>query len=460
MAGTRHVPFAVTDPERILAQRYYDKEFFELECQHVWPHVWQMACRTEQVPHVGDWIEYSNLGSSVIVVRTSEGIRAFHNACRHRGVELAKGSGNCKAKGFICPFHGWRWNMDGKNTFVYGRHLFSERQLAQDDLALKPCRAELLAGCVFINFDETALPLRECLGPLAKSLDAYRTDRMCAEWCVATVLPANWKIAMEAFMEGYHTMRTHPQLHGALPTFFNSTYGADTGGIGKASISGLSGRDRIKAQFGLMQLLSVGMGGMCHAKDVAVAETMLDVELPEDPDQALATWFGMLNDAVTKAGRARGEPTPDLNEIAAKTPMNAVEFIFPHYFLLPNLSSMSAYRIRPLSPETCLFELWSLTHFPEGKEPKPVMVPTLLPCDSDKFPPIPQQDYANIPAQQRGLHAVGFEFMRLAKSVEGLISNFHRLVDGYIGGTPIPRLGKAMTALSSNFEGPIHDLDL
>ena len=110
---------------------------------------------------------------------------------------------------------------------------------------------------------------------------------------------------------------------------------------------------------------------------------MLDVELPEDPAQAMMTWYGMLNHAVTQQGRARGEPTPDLNAIAVKTPVKAVEFIFPHYFLLPYLSSMSAYRIRPLGPESCLFELWSLTHFPEGKEPAPVMEPVMLPHDSD-----------------------------------------------------------------------------
>src|SRR4029077_16781665 len=136
-----------------------------------------------------------------------------------------------------------------------------------------------------------------------------------------------------------------------------------------------------------------------------------------DSAQALMAWYGMLNHAVTQQGRARGEPTPDLNEIAMKTPLKAVEFIFPHYFLLPNLSSMAAYRIRPLGPESCLFELWSLTHFPVGQEPEPVMDATLLPYDSKEFPEIPQQDYSNIPRQQIGLHAEGFEYMRLSKNV-------------------------------------------
>ena len=86
-----------------------------------------MAARLELLENVGDFVEYSNLGKSVIVVRAKDGIKAYHNACRHRGVPLAgKGeAGNCAGKGFICPFHGWRWNTEGENTFVYGAHMFS-----------------------------------------------------------------------------------------------------------------------------------------------------------------------------------------------------------------------------------------------------------------------------------------------------------------------------------------------
>jgi phenylpropionate dioxygenase-like ring-hydroxylating dioxygenase large terminal subunit len=456
------VPFKVVDPERIPTKRYYDEEFYQLEVERVWPHVWQMACRLEQIPNVGDWIEYANLGKSVIVVRTRDGIKAYHNACRHRGVQLAQGGhGNCEIQGFICPFHGWRWNMDGKNTFVYGKHLFTEHQLEQADIALKPCRVELWGGCAFINFDDNAPSLRDSIGPLADRLDQYQVDKLRAEWCYATVLPANWKVAMEAFMEGYHVMRTHPQLQEAVPPLYNSMYGQDTGGIGHPVDTKSTIRDNILAQFKHMELLSEGMAGMCHAKDVETASALLDVDklnLPEDPMQAFMAWFGHLNAAVTRDGLARGEPTPDLNALAQTHPVNAVEFIFPHYFLLPFLSSMSAYRIRPLGPESCLFEIWSLTLFPEGKEPPPVIEPVTLPYDSAEFPPIPRQDYSNIPQQQLGLHAGGFEFMRLSKDIEGLISNYQRLIDGYLQGVDPEKLAKAQNLLGGNFDGPIKDL--
>src|SRR4051794_40816849 len=98
-ATLRPLPFQVTDPERIPTERYYDEEFYRLENERVWPHVWQMACRLELIPNVGDYTVYSNLGKSVIVVRTKSGVKAYHNACRHRGVQLAEGHGNCEIQG-------------------------------------------------------------------------------------------------------------------------------------------------------------------------------------------------------------------------------------------------------------------------------------------------------------------------------------------------------------------------
>jgi phenylpropionate dioxygenase-like ring-hydroxylating dioxygenase large terminal subunit len=454
------VPFEITNRERIPAQRYCDEAFYKLECERLWPHVWQMACRLEQIPNVGDWVEYSNLGKSVIIVRAKDSVKAFHNACRHRGVQLATGHGNCKTKGFVCPFHGWGWNMEGKNIFVYGKHLFSEAALDEQDIALKRCRVELWGGCAFINFDDHAPPLRECIGPLAERLDQYQVDKLRAEWWYATVLPANWKTAMEAFMEGYHVMRTHPQLHAAAGTIYNSMYGQDAGASAAAANAKATVHENIKSHVRHLETLSIGMAGMCHAKDVAVARALQDIDLPENPAEAVMHWYGRLNHEVTQQGRARGEPTPDLNTLAVTHPVKAVEFIFPHYFLLPFLSSMASYRIRPLGPESCLFELWSLTLFPEGKEPEPPREPEMLPYNSDKFPPIPQQDYSNIPLQQIGLHAQGFEFMRLSKEIEGLVSNYQQLIDGYLRGADAGKLATGMAALGGGFDGPIKDLGL
>ncbi len=267
-------PLRVTDPEMIPAGRYFEEEFYQLECDHLWTRAWQMACRLEQIPGVGDWVEYANVGKSIIVVRTKHGIRAYHNHCRHRGVPIAggkgNGHGNCARSGFICPFHGWRWNMDGESTFVYGKHLFNPDLLDKQDLALKSCRVETWGGCAFINFDDNARSFRECIGPVADRLEARGVSNLRSEW-----------------------------------------------------------------------------------------------------------WFA-----------------------------------------------------------------------------------TVLPFDRQDFPMIPRQDYSNIPIQQKGLHAQGFEFMRLARHVEGLIGNYHRLIDGYIEGAAPEALARANNLLGGNFDGPIAEMNL
>jgi phenylpropionate dioxygenase-like ring-hydroxylating dioxygenase large terminal subunit len=118
-------PKLITSPERIATERYYDQGCYQAEIENLW----QMACRLEQIPKLGDWVEYANVGRSAIVVHTKRGIKAFDNACRHRGVPIGGGTGgehgNCAKVKFICPFHGWRWTMAGENTFVYGKHIFN-----------------------------------------------------------------------------------------------------------------------------------------------------------------------------------------------------------------------------------------------------------------------------------------------------------------------------------------------
>ena len=89
-----------------------------MEAELLWPRVWQMACRLEEIPQPHDFVEYEILDQSVIVVRTDDmGVRAFQNACRHRGVKVVEGRGTCES-GFTCPFHGWCYGLDGKNTSV------------------------------------------------------------------------------------------------------------------------------------------------------------------------------------------------------------------------------------------------------------------------------------------------------------------------------------------------------
>ena len=457
------VPFRIANPERIPTPRYYDPAFFELEKARLWPHVWQMACRLEEIPEVGDYTVYAILDHSVLLMRTEAGVKAFRNACRHRGVRLAHGPGHCTAEGLVCPFHGWRWDANGSNIFVFGREIFSEELLERAEIDLAPVRVEFWAGCAFINFDNDAPPLRECLGPVAARMDARHADKLKMDWWFGTVLPTNWKLANEAFQEGYHTMQTHPQLH-ALSARPSAAYGPGFDGVDRDVLD--DARSAVDLQIRSFNRLSEGMGGMIHHTELAVMERLRETELPDDPALALQTFYARTCEAITHDARARGAAMFDILKVVQEQPFYPVEFMFPNFFLLPTFGAMSSYRIRPLTPETCFFEIWSLVIRPEGEAYDTPSEPTILPYDSADFPEIPRQDYANLPIQQLGLHDI--VEMRLAKGTpgrgnshnggEGMISNCHRLIDGYLAGRDAAALAKAQNVVNCGFESDILDI--
>ena len=200
---------------------------------------------------------------------------------------------------------------------------------------------------------------------------------------------------------------------------------------------------------------------MVHRNDVAVAETIAGMELPADPALAMATWQHALNDAVVAWHRGQGHDMPDLNELESQSLIEPMGYCFPHYFVLPMYSSASAYRFRPLGPEETLMEIWSLTRFAEGTTPEVPPAPEAWAHDDPRWPPIPAQDFSNIRKQQRGLHAKGFEYLRLSEQIEGHISNNHRVIDGFLAGLPYERLLPAMRSLNVNpLEMPVVDFEL
>lgn len=426
------VPFAVERADRLRKERYVDPAFFDLEAERLWPRVWQMACRLEEIPEPHDWVEYTILDQSVVVVRQADGsVAAFQNACRHRGVRIAEGHGNC-ASGFTCPFHGWCYGPDGTNTAVTGRRSFDPGNLDPADLSLTPVRCEAWGGCAFVNLDDTAPPLRECFDPAAEVLDAWRLASLRAEWWVAVRLPVNWKLAQEAFVEQYHVMESHPQL-----VIKNRVVPRDP--------TAFDPKVWLDGELQYLRTMSEGMDGMVHRSDVAVAERLAaGIELPADPALAMATWDRALNAAVVAWHREQGHDVPDLDELTALGFNEPMLACFPHFVVLPMYSSASQYRFRPLGPEETLMEIWSLTRYPEGREPPCPPIPEVWEHDDPRLPPIPAQDFANVPRQQRGLHQRSFEYLRLSEQAEGHIANFHRVIDGYLAGLSHAELAPAL----------------
>ena len=194
--------------EDIPISRYTSREFHDLEVERLWRTVWQFACREEELPHVGSYIIYDIAHLSFIVVRTADRtIKAFVNACLHRGRQLKDFDGRCTE--LRCSFHGFAWALDGHLADVPARWEFPH--IEDDEFTLPEAKVATWQGFVFINPDRHATPLEDFLGDIEDHFARWNLKDRYIQAHVCKVIRANWKLVQEAFSEAYHVNATHPQ---------------------------------------------------------------------------------------------------------------------------------------------------------------------------------------------------------------------------------------------------------
>ena len=196
-------------PDEFPISRYTTREWHEVEKEKLWSRVWQYTCRANEIPEVGDYYVYEIVGRSYIVMRSSETeIKAYPNACLHRGRRLKDYDGRCSE--IRCPFHGFAWELDGKSKDVPAKWDFPH--IEAESFQLPEVLVGVWAGFVFINPDRDAEPLEDFIGDLDDHFQVWNLERRYKEAHVAKVIYANWKIAQEAFCEAFHVNATHPQI--------------------------------------------------------------------------------------------------------------------------------------------------------------------------------------------------------------------------------------------------------
>ncbi|HEX5096820.1 MAG TPA: aromatic ring-hydroxylating dioxygenase subunit alpha, partial [Acidimicrobiia bacterium] len=192
--------------------RYTSPDFAALEFERLWSRVWQVACRVEQVARPGDYVEYTIGDESVLVVGGDDGtIRAFHNTCLHRGSQLATDVGTFADGCIRCPYHAWKYALDGELVEIVDRDEFTNIPDGMT-MHLRSVRVDTFGGFVFVNLDADAEPLADFLDPLASVLAPYHLERMRFRSYLTTIIDANWKAVVDAFNEGYHVQGLHSQI--------------------------------------------------------------------------------------------------------------------------------------------------------------------------------------------------------------------------------------------------------
>ena len=429
-------------------EHFVSRDFARLENERLWPRVWQVACREEEIPQAGNYETYTVAQQSVTVLRTASGaIKAYHNACPHRGRELTSGSGTMGR--VHCKFHGWQWNLDGEIMRVPDRADW-EGCGGMDDASLHLVEVKVgtWGGWVFINMDPNCEPFEQFIDPVPKYLDCLEFDKMRYAWRKSFVLQANWKVAMEAFMESYHVAMVHPQ---ALPLVDPSNFSSVHGKHGRhsylwerppgtpAALTGKPVPEDIRAgAAALGEFNAVELGG--HHRDGQMTERSakaLQRHLTDTPAN-LSPWeVTMLSQTyMREAAEADGAGWPTV------TPEQAAELgadwnVFPNMVLVFSFDATLVMRARPISddPDVCVFELASICRYAPGKEPKVEReVYSSWQAEVDKIPHLLTQDLSNIEAVQRGLHSIGLKGVRLNPKQERQISHHHEVLHQYVLG--------------------------
>ncbi len=435
MSIPQYSPDAVRD-DFVPKEDFFDAGFARQEADHLWPKVWQIACRLEEIPKIGDYVVYDILKDSIIVVRSAAGdtgVKAFHNSCPHRGTLLAEGCGHTKQ--FVCPFHGWQFALNGRNIKLVDRSDWGDC-LKDGDADLAVVQTGVWGGWVWINMDENCQPLAQFLEPMKTKCDKLEFEKLRFAWYKSTVIEANWKTVVEAFTEFYHVQTTHSQMLAYTKDYSTSramgrhgwmSYEFGTGlPIGRsARLEPLAEEPDFREylyEYG--KQFKNDLGAMQSERAYEVIQKLRELPPDTNPVEVLTKWGEGIYKAAIESGSGWPEGlTPDY---MAETGFDW--HVFPNtVFLHPAVEAVLWYRMRPYGedPEKCIIDTWSLERYPPGKEPA-VEREFHEDWRDGNYPLIYTQDFTNIPKVQKGLRSRGFKGSRTNPLQERAISNFHR----------------------------------
>ena len=189
---------------------YADEDFFDREMAQVFGTSWVCVGFTSEARE-GRMLVREVAGQSLVITTENGVVRAFRNACRHRGTELAEA--DCDVKGTIrCPYHRWCYTLDGA---LVRTPLFDEVGIEDFDTAdfgLAEVRCDAWGCMVFVCLDSTTPELAVYFGDLTERLAGYRLDTWWFKDGMQIEMAANWKLIAENFSEYYHLPFVHPDL--------------------------------------------------------------------------------------------------------------------------------------------------------------------------------------------------------------------------------------------------------
>jgi phenylpropionate dioxygenase-like ring-hydroxylating dioxygenase large terminal subunit len=415
-----------------------------------------MACREEELYDRGSYLEFSVGDQSVVVVKDADGsIRGFFNACRHRGTQLVCGSGRLGE--FRCPFHGWRYHLDGSIKLVIDESHFEPRPVT--DLGLIPLQVSTWGGWVFINMDPGTEPLMSYLDPIPTLLEPFHLENMRYRWFKRIELGCNWKTAIDGFIEAYHTPGTHPQLLRANHDNCNP--------LSLKELQGLAGRfDSTIETFGMHSRFVIGARGSEGRANFRRYDGSTDASL--DPRESVANYVQYMATAQGTYSERDVRAAAELRTAAVPSGYTASSYymelrkkyaiadgldwvdisseqlraagsdwhIFPNMIILPNQGFAFGYRALPngLDPDSCIFDAFCIEQVPVADYGvrRSFSPEVFADWRHANFGKVFEQDFALMASMTAGMHSRSFDGHHLNFKQEASILHHHKIADGFL----------------------------
>lgn len=194
---------------RMLPRHYLSQEVFDLERERLFRKLWVFAGLRTMVRNNHDFLSRHIAGIPVVIQNFDGELRAFENACLHRGARLqADPVGN---RPLICPYHCWRYDASGAAAKIPQHdNLYRYPAEERDALRLREFALRPLGNLLFINLDPHPLPIEEQFDAsfielLESSSNAYDTEVMTTTF--RTKL--NWKLGYENLRDANHVGYVH-----------------------------------------------------------------------------------------------------------------------------------------------------------------------------------------------------------------------------------------------------------
>ena len=421
--------------------RFHCPDHAARERERLWMRVWQIAGRADEIPEPGDWKVWSLFDQSYVLVRQKDGgVRAFVNACRHRGNAFCEGRGHSAR--FTCPYHNWSYGLDGECLAVAKPDYdgpVEEFVGAKDEFGLVRVSAACFAGFLFINPDPDAAPLADFLGEVADHLAAYKLDEMIPVGMnVREHIACNWKVVNDAFQEGYHVQGAHPELvpfvnlrqercsffgdHAVTTVPFSTGLGDDAGP---------------EAQVEAYRLLPVAnfpglVEVMPYFEELVTACIGADGKLAFPEGVTAGVLFQR---AATQAHDARGLDVSRLTDNQLSD--FQFWFLFPNVFLQIRAGEGTLVMAVPHSsgdPGRCVWQTTAFLWLPPEQRAA-AYEPVLEIAEDDHYPYFLalEQDYRQMSVQQRGLRNRAMPHMSLTRQ-EPKVIHFHSMLDSWVDG--------------------------